>query len=80
MADDEALTRVVVRCQLGERAAFRELVDAWHTPVRRYVRGMTGDPHLADDLAQEVWIAVVRGLPRLRRPDRFAPSPRNRTP
>ncbi|MET8828956.1 sigma-70 family RNA polymerase sigma factor [Streptomyces sp. NPDC004610] len=73
MADDEALTRVVVRCQLGERTAFRELVDAWHTPVRRYVRGMTGDPQLADDLAQEVWIAVVRGLPRLRRPDRFAP-------
>jgi RNA polymerase sigma-70 factor (ECF subfamily) len=34
---------------------------------------MVGSPHLADDLAQEVWIAVMRGLPRLRQPERFAP-------
>ncbi|WP_030545116.1 RNA polymerase sigma factor [Streptomyces albus] len=64
---------LVVRCQLGEREAFPELVRAWHAPLWRYVRGMTGDPHLADDLAQEVWVAVVRGLPRLRQPERFAP-------
>jgi RNA polymerase sigma-70 factor (ECF subfamily) len=30
-------------------------------------------PAEADDVAQEVWLAVVRGLPRLRQPDRFAP-------
>lgn len=64
---------LVVRCQLGEREAFRELVRLWHAPVWRYVRGMVGSPDLADDLAQEVWVAVVRGLPRLRRPERFAP-------
>ncbi|WP_246083083.1 RNA polymerase sigma factor [Nonomuraea diastatica] len=45
----------------------------WHTPLWRYVRGMVGSPHLADDLAQEAWVAVVRGLPRLRQPERFAP-------
>jgi RNA polymerase sigma-70 factor (ECF subfamily) len=27
----------------------------------------------ADDVAQEVWLAVVRGLPRLKEPGRFAP-------
>jgi RNA polymerase sigma-70 factor (ECF subfamily) len=27
---------------------------------------------LADDVAQEVWLAVVRGLPRLKEPERFA--------
>ncbi len=64
---------LVVRCQLGEREAFRELVNVWHAPLWRYVRGMTGSPHLADDLAQEAWVAVMRGLPRLRQPDRFAP-------
>ncbi|MFB8777946.1 RNA polymerase sigma factor [Streptomyces broussonetiae] len=64
---------LVVRCQLGEREAFRELVALWHPRLWRYVRGMVGSPHLADDLAQEVWVAVVRGLPRLRQPERFAP-------
>ncbi|MCH0538066.1 sigma-70 family RNA polymerase sigma factor [Streptomyces sp. MUM 203J] len=64
---------LVVRCQLGEREAFRELVAMWHPPLWRYVRGMVGSPHLAEDLAQETWVAVVRGLPRLRQPERFAP-------
>ncbi|MGW0822500.1 RNA polymerase sigma factor [Streptomyces sp. NPDC002845] len=64
---------LAVRCQLGEREAFRELVRVWHAPLWRYLRGMVGSPHLADDLAQEAWVAVVRGLPRLRQPERFAP-------
>jgi RNA polymerase sigma-70 factor (ECF subfamily) len=62
---------VVVRCQLGERDAFAELVRAWHDPVHSYVRRMlpTAD---VDDVVQDVWLAVLRGLPRLRQPDRFA--------
>ncbi|WP_432250345.1 RNA polymerase sigma factor [Streptomyces sanyensis] len=64
---------LVVRCQLGEREAFRELVAVWHPPLWRYIRGLVDSPHLADDLAQEAWVAVVRGLPRLRQPERFAP-------
>lgn len=64
---------LVVRCQLGEREAFRELVRVWHAPLWCYVRGMVGSPHLADDLAQEAWVAVLRGLPKLRQPERFAP-------
>ncbi|MGW0805518.1 RNA polymerase sigma factor [Nonomuraea sp. NPDC002799] len=67
--NDELL---VVRAQLGERAALAELVRLWHEPVRTYVRRML-DPSRADDVAQEVWLAVVRGLPRLRDPARFAP-------
>src|SRR5262245_17529068 len=63
---------LVVRCQLGERGALAELVRAWHDPVWTYVRRMLG-PADADDVTQEVWLAVVRGLPRLRQPDRFAP-------
>ncbi|WP_083972397.1 RNA polymerase sigma factor [Actinoplanes awajinensis] len=62
---------LVVRCQLGERPAFAELVRAWHPAVERYVGRMLGAPD--DDVVQEIWLAVVRGLPRLRQPDRFAP-------
>ncbi|MGP4021779.1 RNA polymerase sigma factor [Actinomadura sp. 3N407] len=67
--DDELL---VVRSQLGERAAFAELVRRWHVPVWTFTRRML-DEQRADDVAQEVWVAVLRGLPRLADPARFAP-------
>ncbi|MEU5725642.1 sigma-70 family RNA polymerase sigma factor [Micromonospora sp. NPDC047738] len=62
---------LVVRCQLGEREAFAELVRAWHPAIERYVGRMLTGPD--DDVVQEVWLAVFKGLPRLRQPDRFAP-------
>jgi RNA polymerase sigma-70 factor (ECF subfamily) len=63
---------LVIRCQLGERDAFAGLIRAWHERLSGFVRRMVG-PADADDVVQEVWIAVLRGLPRLRQPERFAP-------
>ncbi|MEV0387197.1 sigma-70 family RNA polymerase sigma factor [Nonomuraea sp. NPDC050643] len=63
---------LVVRAQLGEQPAMTELVARWRVPVWTYVRRML-DAERADDVSQEIWLAVVRGLPRLREPDRFAP-------
>ncbi|MFI6779546.1 RNA polymerase sigma factor [Micromonospora sp. NPDC050276] len=63
---------LVVRAQLGERAALAELVARWRVPVWRYVQRML-DADRADDVSQEIWLAVVRGLPRLREPGRFTP-------
>ncbi len=62
---------LIVRCQLGERDAFAELVRGWHGAVDRYVRRMLAGPD--DDVVQEVWLAVFKGLPGLRQPERFAP-------
>ncbi|WP_436531965.1 RNA polymerase sigma factor [Actinoplanes sp. HUAS TT8] len=62
---------LVIRCRLGEREAFAELVRAWHPAIERYVGRMLGGPD--DDVVQEIWLAVVRGLPRLRQPERFTP-------
>ncbi|MEU7004681.1 sigma-70 family RNA polymerase sigma factor [Nonomuraea sp. NPDC046570] len=63
---------LVLRCRLGEREALAELVRAWHVPVWTYVRRMLGAER-ADDVTQEVWLAVLRGLPRLKEPGRFTP-------
>ncbi|MFI6602539.1 RNA polymerase sigma factor [Nonomuraea sp. NPDC050536] len=63
---------LLVRCQLGEREALTELVRAWHQPVWTYARRMLG-PARADDVSQEIWLAVLRGLPRLRDTERFRP-------
>jgi RNA polymerase sigma-70 factor (ECF subfamily) len=66
-------TLLVVDAQLGDRRALAELVGRWHEPVWRYVRRMLGGPGVADDVSQEVWAGVLKALPRLRQPDRFAP-------
>jgi RNA polymerase sigma-70 factor (ECF subfamily) len=63
---------LVVQAQLGDRRALADLVVLWHDPVWRYVRRMLGRAHTADDVSQEVWAGVLKALPRLREPERFA--------
>lgn len=68
--DDEWL---VVRCQLGERAAFAELTARWHAPLWTFLRRLSGDDDAADDLAQDVWLRVLRGIGRLRDGSKLRP-------
>ncbi len=63
MREDEWL---VVRCQLGERQAFDELTEQWSGPVWKYVRRLTGSDDAADDVVQNVWLRVLRGIHKLR--------------
>jgi RNA polymerase sigma factor (sigma-70 family) len=62
-AADELL---VVRCQLGEADAFDALIARWHRPLWQYIRRMTGREDAAQDVLQEVWLRVIRGIARLR--------------
>ena len=57
---------LVVRCQLGERQAFDELIEQWSGPVWKYVRRLTGSDDAADDVVQNVWLRVLRGIHKLR--------------
>jgi RNA polymerase sigma factor (sigma-70 family) len=59
---------LAVRCQLGERAAFDELISRWLEPLWRYLRHLSSSDDVARDLAQDVWIRVFRGIARLRDP------------
>jgi RNA polymerase sigma-70 factor (ECF subfamily) len=63
---------LVVRCQLGERAAFEELIRAWSAPLLSHMRRVAG-AGVADDLAQEVWIKVLRGISSLREGSKLKP-------
>jgi len=50
-----------------DRAAFGELVFRHQSPVRRFLRHLSGgDAALADDLAQETFLRAYRGLGRFR--------------
>jgi RNA polymerase sigma-70 factor (ECF subfamily) len=62
---------LVVQCQLGDSGAFRRLVERWHPRLLRRAHHLTQDDEAARDVAQEAWMAVVRGLSSLRDPAHF---------
>jgi RNA polymerase sigma-70 factor (ECF subfamily) len=63
---------LVLRCQAGDEAAFAELVARYHSRLRYYLRRMLPRADQADDVLQEVWLAVFRALPRLVEPAALA--------
>jgi RNA polymerase sigma factor (sigma-70 family) len=71
-ADDILDEVLVVQSQLGDAVAFRRLVRRWQGRVLRRAQHLTGDGEAAEDVAQESWMAVIRGLRSLRDPARFS--------
>jgi RNA polymerase sigma-70 factor (ECF subfamily) len=57
---------LVVRSQIGDEAAFAELLGMYSPRLRFYVSKMLGEQHQsAEDLLQEIWLSAFRGLPKL---------------
>ena len=67
------LQLLVVRCQLGDRGAFAELVGFCQPRLRAYLNRMLAAPHQVDDVSQEVWLDIFRDLARLLDPAAFMP-------
>jgi len=69
--DAEALRLLVlvIRCQAGDERAFRQLFDSFAPRTLGYLRGLIGDA--AEDVHQELWLAVYRGIASLSNPRGF---------
>ena len=57
---------LIERCRSGDDTAFAELVDRYKDLVYGLIYRMVRDRGLADDLAQDVFLKVHRGLPYFR--------------
>ena len=62
---------VVALARTGEAAAFVELVSRREAGLRRMLARLCGDASLAEDLAQQAFIAAWKALPTLREPAAF---------
>ena len=62
---------LIVQSQLGDSEAFTQLVERWHPRLLRHAYHLTQDREAAGDVAQESWMAIVRGMGSLRDPARF---------
>ncbi|MCU0256932.1 MAG: hypothetical protein MUF60_09310, partial [Vicinamibacterales bacterium] len=70
--DEVADDLLVLDAQAGDVAAFERLAARWHPRLLRYAARLTGDADGAREVTQETWLAVVKGLRRLRDPASFA--------
>src|SRR5437773_3850057 len=57
---------LVERCRLGDERAFEELVDRFKDLVFGLIARTVHDRSRAEDLAQDVFLRVHRGLPYFR--------------
>lgn len=57
---------LVARCRQGDDGAFRDLVDRYSRMVLALATRLVRDPQRAEDVAQETFLRVHRGLPYFR--------------
>src|SRR4029079_747212 len=64
MASDGPFERVLTAARAGEGWALAELFRDLHPRIRRYLNSLA--PSVADDIASDTWLDVVRSLDRFR--------------
>ena len=61
-----AETELIRRAGRGDTAAFEALAEAYRGPVYRLALRMCGNPHDAEEIAQEALVRCWQGLPSFR--------------
>lgn len=71
MADDA--TRLILRAQTGDLRAFEKVLQDIGPQLHGYILRLVGNRAIADEIAQEVFWRIWRGLGWLRDPKLFPP-------
>ncbi len=50
------------RLRAGDEAMFATLLDAWSPGMLRAARAYVADEHTAEDVVQEAWLGVLKGI------------------
>jgi RNA polymerase sigma-70 factor (ECF subfamily) len=53
---------IVARLRARDESMFAALIDAWSPGMLRAARAYVADHHTAQDVVQEVWLGVLRGI------------------
>lgn len=63
---------LVLRCQRRDELAFRELVSRWEPRLYYYLLRIIDDRNAVWDVLQETWLAVFKGIRKLKDPLNFS--------
>src|SRR5436190_17463774 len=53
---------IVDRLRAGDESMFAALLDAWSPGMLRAARAYVADEHAAEDVVQEAWLGVLKGI------------------
>jgi RNA polymerase sigma-70 factor (ECF subfamily) len=56
--------RLVRALRNGDESAFAELIDLYHGSMLRLARSYVSDRAVAEEVVQETWLGVIRGIDR----------------
>ncbi len=65
-------TSLLRKAQQGDALAVERLIELYQDTIYSMAVSFTRDPHQAEDLAQDAWIKILRGLPRFRHDSKFS--------
>ena len=55
---------LIAQLRAGDEAAFGTLVDRYHDALRRFARSYVATDAAADEVVQDTWVGVLRGIDR----------------
>jgi len=64
LVEDPGEARLVERLRAGDEDAFAELVRTYHSSLLRVARLFVPTAAVAEDVVQETWLGVVKGIDR----------------
>ena len=64
---------IIQRTQMGDQLAFQQLIEIYNAIAWRTAQVLLFDRAVVEDVMQEVWLDVWRGLPRFQRGRSFRP-------
>jgi RNA polymerase sigma-70 factor (ECF subfamily) len=54
--------KLIIACQSGEKQAFHELITLYYPYVSKFLRNLTKDDTLSEDLVQDTFMKLIRNI------------------
>ena len=72
-SSDKLIEQVLVlRCQIGDKDAFAELIERYQAPLRYFISRLSANPETAEDIFQDTWLTVIRRIYSLKKTEAFS--------
>ncbi len=72
-SSDQLIEQVLIlRCQIGDKDAFAELIELYKAPLRYFIIRLSATPEMAEDIFQDTWLTVIRRIQTLKKIDAFS--------
>ncbi len=62
---------LLLRCQMGDKDAFAELIERYERPLRYFINRLLDNSELTEDIFQDTWLTVIRRIHGLKEIDAF---------